>query len=334
MALGETFDLARIYGAAAAIKEQKSRNELLDQRVRLQNVVQSTASAAVDPQTGEYSPALHARALSAAGYPQAGEEILGNWIGRLEKTNQYVEAMLPRLNAQTYPAIKRQLEKAGVVSPGYMPETFDQKWVDDQLIRMGRQLKESYGAFEELYRGPEGVVVGQRGERTGTFANIQKLTTPKGSNVSDKPVKIEDEDGTLRYVRASDAIGRKAPKPAGAQGKQFRFTASDTNAIYRQSAGLFGGLWDPVTNTVSGMDKETAARVQNIAAKASQIYREGAGDVDHATAVEQALQDQQQPGQSAGRQSANGMPPPGSIVRRKTDGAPFRVQPDGSLAPM
>jgi hypothetical protein len=74
--------------------------------------------------------------------------------------------------------------------------------------------------------------------------------------------------------------------------------------------------------------------VQNIAAKASQIYREGAGDVDHATAVEQALQDQQQPGQSAGRQSANGMPPPGSIVRRKTDGAPFRVQPDGSLAPM
>lgn len=239
MALGQTFDLASIYGAAENLKTRRVQNDLLDQQAGLQKLMQDTGRQAIDPQTGEYSAAQHARALTAAGYPQAGQEVLGRSIDYLEKTNKYVEGILPRLNAATYPAVKAQMEKAGMVPPGYMPDAFNQAWVDDQLIRLGRQLKDSYGAFEELYRAPDGtVVVGQRGTRTGEVANVQKLTPPKPEKPRVvKPQEVQFADGTTGFVNPETGepmLAGMRPVPRSGSGAKppsgYRYT-SDGNAL-------------------------------------------------------------------------------------------------------
>jgi hypothetical protein len=84
--------------------------------------------------------------------------------------------------------------------------------------------------------------------------------------------------------------GGPADKPASGGG----FKAADTNAIYRQSSGLFGGTYNPLTGQFTGLDRDQAEQAQRIASRASQIY--AAGGVDHATAVDIALQEMRGPG--------------------------------------
>jgi hypothetical protein len=335
MALGETFDLARIYAAADAAKEQRSRNELLEQRVGLQKVLQETGRAAIDPQTGEYSAAAHARALAAAGHPQTGQDLLTRQIDGMTKAATYVDRMLPYLSEKNYSQFRAGLEGVGFPANA-MPEQYDPAWIKSYLARTGDKIEDAYGAFEELYRSPDGaVVVGQRDRNTGKVGGVTTIR-PQQPRTPGRPLPVEDEAGNITYASPDQAVGRRAPKPASAQPKPFRFTASDTNAIYRQAAGLFGGIWDPEKQVIAGLDRDTAVRVQDIASRASQAYMAGAGELDHSTAVYQALQPPDQTGSSPAPPGGDTPqpPPPGSVVRRKSDGAQFRVQPDGSLVPL
>lgn len=116
-----------------------------------------------------------------------------------------------------------------------------------------------------------------------------------GQPIKERPkseplVPVIDENGNAIYVPRSEAAGRRKPPPASAM-KGFQLKASDTNAIYRQAAGLFGGMYDPITGRIAGLNPEQAETVQRIAARASQLFMEGEGKVDHATAVEQAFEE-------------------------------------------
>lgn len=336
MALGQTFDLASIYGAAEGLKEQRTRNELLDQQVGMQTLMRDTAKAAVGPD-GQYDPITHAKTLAQSGYPQVGQQILGEMMDHTEKANKYLMAMLPRMTPESYPGIKAQMERAGIIRPGQFPEQFDQKAIMSQYAMLQGLNGKLTGAMEELYRDDAGnTVVGTRNPWTGEPSNIQKFSAPKPHKPG-RPMPVENEDGSVVYVDPSQALGKRAPKPASAQPKPFRFTASDTNAIYRQAAGLFGGMYDPVSGQMTITDPTLVEKAQHVAARASQIYRESAGDTDHATAVEQALQEANAPaprGPSPAGGPQSQQPRPGSIVKRKADGAQFRVNADGSLAPL
>src|SRR5690606_39699116 len=110
------------------------------------------------------------------------------------------------------------------------------------------------------------------------------------------------ETGHCVYVPRSSAAGmRPGARPSGAASGGFK--ASDTNAIYRQAVGLFeGGTWDPITGRIAGLSKEQAAQAQRIASRASQIYASGQV-LDHATAVDIALQEMRAGGNPASRLS-------------------------------
>lgn len=65
--------------------------------------------------------------------------------------------------------------------------------------------------------------------------------------------------------------------------------ASDTNAIYREAASLYGGIFDPQTGQFSGLDKNGAQNALALSERASQLYQQG--NVSHSQAVAQAARE-------------------------------------------
>lgn len=127
-----------------------------------------------------------------------------------------------------------------------------------------------------------------------TTAVNRRLTALLGLDTRSEPMEIVDENGQGILVPRSEAAGR----PAGARPSTARSTAqggiraADSSAIYRQAAGLFGGTYDPVSGRILGLDRSTSENVQRIASRASQLFLEGG--IDHATAVDVALQELRQ----------------------------------------
>jgi len=100
------------------------------------------------------------------------------------------------------------------------------------------------------------------------------------------------------------------------------FKATDSNTIYRQAAGLFGGLYDPLTGRISGLNKEQSAQVQRISARAARIMKESSGEIDHASAVEEALNVEQ----GGGQPSTAGT---GTVQRPQPAGPPVHLLKPG-----
>lgn len=106
----------------------------------------------------------------------------------------------------------------------------------------------------------------------------------------------------LAELRRAQAAGEERDAASGG----FDYGPSDSNAMYRQVAAAFGGIYDPMTNTIAGIDPSQAGRIQAIVSRAEAIYIENRGAMGHAQAVEQAMLDAEiQVPQLAGRQ-----PPP------------------------
>jgi len=319
MQLGETFDLAQVYGAGEAIKGARLRNADLEQQNQTRTLFRDTAKAAVDPQTGEYNATAHARALTTAGYPEAGRELLTRNMDYYDKVTRYVDAQIPRMNQHTYPAIKQKMEEAGYVPKGYMPEQYDKAWVDQQYQNLLRKRGEVYSGMEELYASADGTrVVGQRNLATGETKGAVTIRPQKPG----RPLPVENADGTRTYADPSTVVGKRAPQPAGQAPKPFVFKATDSNTIYRQAAGLFGGLYDPLTGRISGLNKEQSAQVQRISARAARIMKESSGEIDHASAVEEALNVEQ----GGGQPSTAGT---GTVQRPQPAGPPVHLLKPG-----
>lgn len=63
---------------------------------------------------------------------------------------------------------------------------------------------------------------------------------------------------------------------------------SDANAMFRYTAELMGGRYDPMTGQFANLQPDLLTRLQAIAAEAERLYRESAGAIGHLEAVRQA----------------------------------------------
>lgn len=316
MELGRTFDLGQVYGAAESIKGTRMDNQIRETQISTQKVLTQSARDAVDPQTGQYSAQRHAQILTSAGYPQAAQQLLTQQIETGTKFLNYVGQRLGMVNQQNYPAFKAEIERTGLAPPGILPEQYDEKALYNLSQAMQGKVQEAYSAFEKLATGPDGAeIYGQRNLRTGKVegAQVVKPTAPKN------PIAGMDANGEGFFdpqtgARVLPGV-KPRPRATGAGvGGPGGLKASDSNTINRQVVNAFGGLYDPVTGQISGLDPQQAKRVVDVSARASQIYQEGGGSVDHSTAVQRALQEadagggQPQPGAPAQPPPANRPP--------------------------
>lgn len=290
MEVGQTFDLGRIYGAVESVKGARMENQLRQQQLDTQQVMTSSAKAAIDPATGQYSAEKHAQALTAAGYPQVGQQLLAQQIETGTKFLNYVGQRLPMVNAQNYPAFKAEVERSGLAPPGILPEQYDGQALYTLSQRMQGKVEEAYSAFQKLGTGPDGAEIwGQTNRRTNEAKGVQviKPTQPKN------PIAGQDANGEGFFdPQTGERVlpnVRPRPRAAPGGGKPWTMKSADSNTIFRQVVTAYGGLYDPMTGQITGLNKDQAAQAQALASRASQLYQEGEGNVDHATAVQRAM---------------------------------------------
>jgi len=75
--------------------------------------------------------------------------------------------------------------------------------------------------------------------------------------------------------------------------------SADSNAIARAIGNAFGGFYDPVNGTFTGINKDVATRALSIMARAEQIFAEAQASgkpIGHRTAADQALREAQNAG--------------------------------------
>lgn len=114
-------------------------------------------------------------------------------------------------------------------------------------------------------------------------------------------LKVAEKDGKPVYIQTSPAgKTRIAPVPEGVRPTQKEFAgtasggglkASDTNAIHRQATALYGGIIDPASGKVTGLNPDQERNVQAISSRASRIYADGQGKVTHSEAVAEAARE-------------------------------------------
>ena len=144
---------------------------------------------------------------------------------------------------------------------GELPEQYDPNFVQMQLAR-AREL-------DDLLANPEKVTIGAE----------DRLY--KDGRVVDRATSSAERD---RQNSRGNALIRAQGNGPG------RLKSSDTNAIYRQTVGIFGGTFDPMTGRVSGLDPDQSARVQSLAERASELYATQEANT-HASAVARAARE-------------------------------------------
>ena len=141
-----------------------------------------------------------------------------------------------------------------------LPEQYDGNFVQMQLAR-AREI-------DDLLANPEKVTIGAEDR---LYRDGQVIETA-----------VSDAERNRQNSRGNALIHAQA---SGAGGGTIK--SADTNAIYRQAAGLFGGAFDPTTGRISGLDADAMGKIQSITEEASRLYAEGESGT-HAGAVAQA----------------------------------------------
>jgi hypothetical protein len=115
--------------------------------------------------------------------------------------------------------------------------------------------------------------------------NMTRLTRRWAENGAIMTQDFIQRDGSI--IWEGEPFQDPDDMPKDGTGGAFKFTASDSNALARQSERLFG-TFDPVTGRYALLDRTQSAKVASIQEEAERLYREAQGDISHAQAMAQA----------------------------------------------
>lgn len=196
-------NLAQIDAAAQLYQDRELNLKAKQDDARDQQLIRSTAKAAIDPKTGEYDPTLHAQALEKAGFPEVAQKYRIETARRLEQSYKALDQALPMMNEQNWPAVRQGLVQQGMPD-NMIPQQFDPQWLMQQRDRLGLAVKK-FGPYQKQANGPSGTeLYGQENTLTGELENAQVL----------RPAGVGSRGG----------VGGRAPAPSDPE-KRARFYA-------------------------------------------------------------------------------------------------------------
>lgn len=171
--MARVFDLAQVYGAIDDAEESKLRREhqtMQNQRMQMDNaeqvLIRDSAKNAIDPQTGEYSPEIHAQQLEQGGRGDLAHKLRLSLRDDAQKVVEWVSKMTPYVNERTYPKVREIAAQSGIELPEtYNKEEFDQ--LAQNILTRSRELA-SYGEPEQV-PGARAGTVGQKNLATGKY---------------------------------------------------------------------------------------------------------------------------------------------------------------------
>ena len=161
---------------------------------------------------------------------------------------EYMRKTAPRARDQkSWDMVSQDWVQKGLAQPGDLPQQYDPELVQFLSGVTPEKLQE----FSDMQPIPN--MPGYRGQ--------QDKRTKKWANIYDTS-------------KSSSGVG-------GGGGLK----AADENAMHRQAASLFGGMYDPQTGRFSALSKDDAQRAQAIAEYATRLYVDSGGTMTRTEAV-------------------------------------------------
>ncbi len=246
------------YGAAVKagedIKYGRLRNEALGMEVEeTQNMLANRKKAQDIREQTEGMPNQIA-ALEEMGLFDEADKMRDTYIKSITANAKMIDDVANKLTPENYDGIREKFLKSGAIMPEMWPETYDPKWARDQAAQ--------------------------------TRSNLSRLTRKWAQDGAIMSQDLVQQDGEILWEGEPYADPDDLPKDGTGAG--FKFTASDSNAIGKQSERLYGGFYDPATGRISGLDPDQAAKVAQVQEEAERLYSQAQGSMTHAIALAQA----------------------------------------------
>jgi len=183
-------------------------------------------------------------ALKEQGLYDEANDLRTQYVNMRKNGMVIAEGMAKNLNEDNWAQARQDLIASGSIEPYEMPTKFSQEWLDNKHKKAKADYKivtETYGTEDGPMKQDVRVVNGQR----------QKVGKPYPAW---KPSEQKSE---------KDKTGR---------GQTGGLKASDSNAIAGGTAALFGGIYDPATNQISGLDPTETKRMAAIVEEAERLF--------------------------------------------------------------
>ena len=258
-------DLGEVYRTAESVKASRARRNAIESVNRRQNAVEKERAAYMggdgkamgrmiiaDPQ----SAAQFQGALAKMGEPErkaAAER--AETIGR-------AAAMILSAPAADRPRIYAEIRNT---LPDEWKGKLPEQYVEGVVMQVAAGAKETMDIIEGQAKHRNNLALEDK--KSGN-----KLAEEQRNAARADKIRAENRKNELSDADADRAFKLKLKREKeGAKGGNAIKTA-DSNAIGRAVGDAFGGNFDPVSGTFSGMDKEQARRALGVRARAERIY--------------------------------------------------------------
>jgi len=197
-------------------------------------------------------------AMKAEGmYDEAFD--LQNQYLQIKKNGMVIaDGMLRNVTPETWTQMRGDLIRQGAIEPYEMPTNYSQEWLQNKYNKAKADYKvvtETYGSKDGAMKQDYRVIEGQR----------EKVGDPYPAYKPDK-------------------------EKAGGRGTAGGLKAADSNAIANATADMFGGIYDPQTGRIGGIDPKETSRVAAIQARAEELYMKNPG-MGHRMAANEAARE-------------------------------------------
>lgn len=260
------FNLGNVFGQAEAIKAARNRNVLAGINIQAAKRKERNLTMVRQARQQFDNGGEIVRQLREAGEHDAADMFVGTQIA--EKLNQMnlVRALAPMIqDATTYERLRGELIQDGAIEEDTLPVNYDESVFkrlnskfDKDLARFRLDV-EKFGFEREKFSAIE--------ERERKKLGLEARKTATG------------EARARIAARAEARLGRE----------KTGVKTSTSRLVYQQAAGAFGGIIDPRTGNISGLNKTQAADVARVAAQAERYVAQG---LDPNAAVQKALVDE------------------------------------------
>lgn len=243
-------DYGKIVSQGEAIKGQRLRNQAASAEIQAyQDQTKNRKRAHQIRQQFENTPA-QIEALETEGLFKEADQLRESYIKQSVGGIQMIDALREGVNKENYKEFRSKMLQSGAVDPDFLPVEYSDDWF--------RKESES---------------------RKKTFSQLTRKWEEQGAIFSEQIER--DNQGNITW--------RSGPMREDKEGeKSFSMKAADSNAISRYATELYGGMWDPMTQRFSGLNKDQAKDVAAISERAAKIYSANEGRIPHAEAVSRA----------------------------------------------
>ncbi len=257
----QTFDYGKAVTDGQRIQYNQLRNDALgDEQEQRRNMLKNRQKAQQIRHLYDSMPE-QISALESEGLFDQADELRNDYIKFRKSETTILETMRPNINADNYKSLRQDLIQAGAVTPDMMPTEYSDEWFT-------KQIKDKKGKLE-------------------------KFTVDSFRNGATMSRDLVQQDGTINWELSGEWYKNTDKNKGGdgggsGSGGGFEFKPADSNAIGKQAERIYGGLYDPVTGRIGGLNPEQSAQIQAVQEEAERIYQENQGNVTHAVAVARA----------------------------------------------